>query len=97
MHDINEILSPYSEKISKKLKSQNNFKLDEGCYVYELEADTTIPSEYIMLMHFLGEINFSLEKKIANYIINLQSKDGGWPLFFDGESDLSATVKAIMH
>ena len=94
MHDINEILNPYSEKIRKKLKSQNNFKLDEGCYVYELEADTTIPSEYIMLMHFLGEINFSLEKKIANYIINLQSKDGGWPLFFDGESNLSATVKA---
>ena len=45
-------------------------------------------------MHFVGEINVKLEIKIQNYILSKQNKDGGWPLFFEGESDISASVKA---
>merc|ERR1711991_166064 len=45
-------------------------------------------------MHFMGDINVKLEIKIQNYLLNKQNKDGGWPLFFDGESDISASVKA---
>ena len=45
-------------------------------------------------MHFLGEINVKLEIKIQNYLLSKQNKDGGWPLFFEGESDISASVKA---
>ena len=41
-------------------------------------------------MHFLGEINVKLEIKIQKYILSKQNKDGGWPLFFEGESDISA-------
>ena len=43
-------------KIKKLLKNQNNFKAKDGYFVYELEADVTIPSEYILLMHFLGKL-----------------------------------------
>ena len=68
-------------------------KLREGCYLYELEADCTIPSEYILLMHFLGDINLKLENKIQKYLLSKQNKDGGWPLFYDGNSDISASVK----
>ena len=94
MHHLKKIIKPFEGLIKKRVKDQNNNKLKEGCYVYELEADSTIPSEYILLMHFVGEINVKLEIKIQNYILSKQNKDGGWPLFFEGESDISASVKA---
>ena len=46
------------------------------------------------MMHFIGEINIEVQNKIKNYILRLQNKEGGWPLFYDGESNISATVKA---
>ena len=47
-----------------------------------------------MLMHFRGQINLKLQDKIKNYIIEKQNQEGGWPLYFDGESNLSTSVKA---
>ncbi len=94
MNELIKIINDFEGTFNNQLKNQETKKLKEGCYVYELEADTTIPSEYILLMHFLGEINIKLQRKIVTYILNKQNKYGGWPLFFDGESDLSASVKA---
>jgi squalene-hopene/tetraprenyl-beta-curcumene cyclase len=66
----------------------------DGYWLYELEADCTIPSEYIMMMHFLDEIDAALETKIANHLRARQAEHGGWPLYHNGELDLSCTVKA---
>jgi squalene-hopene/tetraprenyl-beta-curcumene cyclase len=66
----------------------------DGHWVFELEADATIPAEYIMLEHFLDEIDEALEAKICVYLRRIQNPDGGWPLFYRGASDVSATVKA---
>ncbi len=67
---------------------------DDGHWVFELEADATIPSEYVLLNHFLGEIDDIAEQRIAAYLRRTQGADGGWPLYYDGECDISATVKA---
>ncbi|HTO39446.1 MAG TPA: squalene--hopene cyclase [Rhizomicrobium sp.] len=68
---------------------------DDGHWVFELEADATIPSEYILLVHYLGETaNLELERKIGNYLRRIQGTHGGWPLFHKGAFDISATVKA---
>ena len=67
----------------------------EGYWLYELEADATIPAEYVLLVHYLAETpNLELEAKIARYLRRIQRADGGWPLFTDGAMDISATVKA---
>ncbi len=66
----------------------------EGYWVFELEADCTIPAEYIMMMHFLDEIDASLEAKLATYLRSRQAQHGGWPLYHGGDLDLSASVKA---
>ncbi len=66
----------------------------DGHWVFELEADATIPAEYIMLAHFLAESVPEREAKIAVYLRRVQNVDGGWPLYHRGETDLSATVKA---
>src|SRR5690348_3703263 len=68
----------------------------DGHWCYELEADATIPAEYVLLRHYRGEpVDAELERKIGVYLRRIQSgKHGGWPLFHDGEFDISATLKA---
>src|SRR6202162_3067055 len=67
----------------------------DGHWVFELEADATIPSEYVLLVHYLGETaDLELERKIGNYLRRRQGDHGGWPLYHDGAFDLSATLKA---
>ena len=67
---------------------------DDGHWVYELEADTTIPSEYVLMTHYLGEdVDVALEARIGRYLRRLQSADGGWPLYHGGRFDISASVK----
>lgn len=68
---------------------------EDGHFVYELEADATIPAEYILLRHFLGEAPTEIDAKIGVFLRRRQQADsGGWPLFYGGAMDLSATVKA---
>jgi squalene-hopene/tetraprenyl-beta-curcumene cyclase len=67
----------------------------DGHFVFELEADATIPAEYVLFRHYLAEpVDAELERKIAHYLHRIQSPDGGWPLFHAGASDISASVKA---
>ncbi len=67
----------------------------DGHWVFELEADATIPSEYILLVHYLGETpDLELERKLGVYLRRIQGDHGGWPLFHNGAFDISATVKA---
>ena len=66
----------------------------DGHWVFELEADATIPSEYVLLRHYLGRIELELEARIARYIRAAQGADGGWPLFHGGDLDVSCSVKA---
>jgi squalene-hopene/tetraprenyl-beta-curcumene cyclase len=68
---------------------------DDGHFVFELEADATIPAEYVLMRHYLAEpVDAALEAKIASYLRRIQSEDGGWPLFHDGASNISASAKA---
>ena len=66
----------------------------DGHWLFELEADATIPAEYVLLEHFLDRIDPALEAKIGVYLRSIQGEHGGWPLFHDGAFDLSASVKA---
>jgi squalene-hopene/tetraprenyl-beta-curcumene cyclase len=67
----------------------------DGHWVFELEADSTIPAEYVLLKHYLDEpLEAALEQKFAVYLRRQQGAHGGWPLFHDGDFDMSASVKA---
>jgi squalene-hopene/tetraprenyl-beta-curcumene cyclase len=66
----------------------------QGYWLFELEADCTIPAEYIMMMHFLDEIDAPLQKKLAVYLRNTQADFGGWALYHGGDFNMSCTVKA---
>jgi squalene-hopene/tetraprenyl-beta-curcumene cyclase len=66
----------------------------DGHFVFELEADATIPAEYVLLEHFLDRIDPALEARIGVYLRAIQGEHGGWPLFHDGAFNISASVKA---
>src|SRR5215471_6439410 len=67
----------------------------DGHWVFELEADCTIPAEYVLLRHYLAEpVDTVLEARIGKYLRRIQGAHGGWPLVHDGAFDMSASVKA---
>jgi squalene-hopene/tetraprenyl-beta-curcumene cyclase len=67
----------------------------DGHFVFELEADVSIPAEYILFHHFLGQpADAELEGKIATFIRRQQAAHDGWPLFTDGAFNISSSVKA---
>ena len=68
---------------------------EDGHWVFELEADATIPAEYVLLRQYLGEPDApELERKIGVYLRRIQCAHGGWSLFHSGAFDISASVKA---
>lgn len=84
---LNEAVSAARDELIAQQQS-------DGHWVYELEADCTIPAEYILMNHFSGEINDEVEQKIARYLRSHQNDEGGWSLYPGGDTDLSCTVKA---
>src|SRR4030081_4124407 len=67
---------------------------NDGYWCGELEADTTLESDYILLHVLLGTGTQERFEKAANYILRHQNEDGGWSIYADGPSNVSASVKA---
>jgi len=82
------------DSISRGVKALLDRQQDDGHWVFVLEADATIPAEYILLKHFLDEVDREKEARLAHYIRETQADHDGWPLWKDGPLDISATVKA---
>jgi len=81
--------------ISSATRALLDCQKPDGHWLFELEADATIPAEYVLLRHYLAEpVAADLERKIGVYLRRIQGGHGGWPLFQDGDFDMSASVKA---
>lgn len=85
---------PLREAIERATTALLSEQQPDGHWIYELEADCTIPAEYILMMHFIGDIDLQLQRRIANYLRRHQAGHGGWPLYHGGALDLSCSVKA---
>jgi squalene-hopene/tetraprenyl-beta-curcumene cyclase len=81
--------------VDRSAQALAQLQRSDGHWVFELEADATIPAEYVLFVHYLGETaDLELERKIGVYLRRIQGEHGGWPLYHGGELDVSATVKA---
>ena len=87
---------PIEATIARAAAGLRAAQRSNGHWVFELEADATIPAEYVLLRHYLGEpVEAVLEAKIGRYLRRIQSdRHHGWPLYHDGAFDVSASVKA---
>jgi squalene-hopene/tetraprenyl-beta-curcumene cyclase len=66
----------------------------DGHWVAELEGDTILESEYILLLAYLGRHPSTVARKAARYIAGRQMPSGGWSLYPGGRMDISVSVKA---
>ena len=95
--DVGErIGSPAEQAIDRATRYLLSAQNHEGYWWAELEADTTLESDYILYLHILGQLDSEKTPKLAKYIRDRQLPDGGWNIFYGGPSELNATVKAYV-
>jgi squalene-hopene/tetraprenyl-beta-curcumene cyclase len=68
----------------------------DGYWCGELEADTTLESDYILYLHVIGRPERERVRKLAAYIRQRQLPCGGWNIYEGGPAELNATVKAYV-
>src|ERR1022692_3190228 len=91
---IDGLFSRVSAAIGAARKLLFSGQHESGYWCGELEADTTLESDYILLHTLLGTGNPERFRKAANYILQQQNEDGGWSIYAGGPSNISASVKA---
>src|SRR5512140_749100 len=91
---IDEILSRVPAAVEAARKVLFSEQHEDGYWCGELEADTTLESDYILLHRLLGTADERKIVKAARWILDHQNEDGGWPIYEGGPSNVSATVKA---
>jgi squalene-hopene/tetraprenyl-beta-curcumene cyclase len=94
------VLPVLAERLTDAIDRGVNYLLSlqasEGYWLGELEADTTLESDYIFYLHVIGKAHPERIEKLANYVRRRQLDDGGWNIYYDGPSELNATIKAYV-
>src|ERR1700728_142549 len=93
---VRDLESQLEQAISRSAEWLLSAQSQEGYWWGELEADTTLESDYILYLRVLGQLDSPKVGKLANYIRRKQLADGGWNIFEGGPSELNATVKAYL-
>ncbi|HZQ69911.1 MAG TPA: squalene--hopene cyclase [Terriglobales bacterium] len=91
---IDDLASRVAASIDAARKFLFSGQLDEGYWCGELEADTTLESDYILMHTLLGTSTPERFARCANYILRHQNEDGGWGIYAGAPSNISASVKA---
>ena len=92
------LVSSFSGRLNQAIEDGTRALLaeqrEDGHFAFDLEADATIPAEYILLKHFIGAIDPAMESRTATYLRRTQEAHGGWPMVHGGAFNMSASVKA---
>ena len=93
---VREMDSQVGEAVGRSVNWLLSVQAQEGYWWAELEADTTLESDYILFLHILGQSSPEKSRKLARHIREKQLPDGGWNIFYGGPAELSASVKAYV-
>ena len=66
----------------------------DGHWCGELLVDSTLCSDFVLFMHWLGEVDDGLQQRCVRHILKRQLPDGGWNIYHGGPSEVNASVKA---
>jgi len=81
------------ETIDRAVQYLLSLQAPEGYWLGELEADSTLESDYIFYLHVLGKATRDRVAKLANHIRRKQLPDGAWNIYEGGPGELNATIK----
>src|ERR1700726_1843578 len=65
----------------------------DGHWCGELIVDSTLCSDFVLFMHWLSEVDATLQERCVRHILKRQLPDGGWNIYYDGPSEINASVK----
>src|SRR5689334_7530227 len=89
-----------SLRVDRALKSSVNHLISlqypDGYWVGELEADSSLESDAILLDYFLGNPQPERIRKLASCIREQQTAEGGWSLYPGGPANISLIIKAYL-
>src|SRR5678810_1032538 len=86
-----------SQSASAISRAQENLldqQKPDGHWCGELYVDSTLCSDYVLYMHWLGEVDRELQERCTQHILRRQLPDGGWNIYYGGRSEINASVKA---
>jgi len=86
--------SPLQTAVERARERLLCLQKSDGHWVGELQGDTILESEYVILMAFLGKENDEKVAKACRYILQHQLPEGGWTNYPGGPVDLTVSVKA---
>ena len=96
--DVAESYSATDEEISQAIaRAQENLlrqQRPDGHWCGELIVDSTLCSDFVLFMHWFGEVDEHLEQRCVRHILKRQLPDGGWNIYYGGPSEINASVKA---
>ncbi len=85
--EISQAISSAQENLLRQQKP-------DGHWCGELLVDSTLCSDYVLFMHWCGEVDAQLQQRCVHHIVKRQLLDGGWNIFHGGPSEINASVKA---
>jgi squalene-hopene/tetraprenyl-beta-curcumene cyclase len=96
--DISESYWTNDEEIARAIAlAQENLlrqQKPDGHWCGELIVDSTLCSDYILFMHWCGEVDAQLQRRCVRHILKRQLPDGGWNIYHGGPSEINASAKA---
>ena len=96
--EISEAYLPEDGEISQVImRAQDNLLRQQrvdGHWCGELIVDSTLCSDYVLFMHWCGEVDAQLQRRCVRHILKRQLADGGWNIYHGGPSEINASVKA---
>src|SRR5437868_6623368 len=78
-------------------KAQENLfrqQHSDGHWCGELVVDSTLCSDFVLFMHWAGEVDAAMEERCVRHILRRQLPDGGWNIYYGGPSEINACAKA---
>lgn len=95
---ISDIHHDVSQAIAAAREFMFSIQREEGHWCAELESNSTITSEYVLMCQMLGlkEAIETRGAKIIQYLLNEQLHDGSWSIGHGCDGDISSTAEAYL-
>ncbi len=91
--DAHRFEAEVNKAVERSSQAIEQLQHQAGYWSFPLEADCTIPAEYILMMHVTGELDDTLQDRLTTYLRSRQNEEGGWPLYTGGKAEISCSVK----